>query len=207
MWLNSPGPNAVDIDGNSYNSKRIGSQIWLVQNLKTTHYNDGTAIVHAEDPGEWQTLSEPAYCWYDNDDGHKNTYGALYNWYTVSVDNLCPSGWRVPSQEDFQRLDDFLASTGNATGDMLKEQGDGHWISPNEGATNASGLTSLPAGYRGADDGLFYGLRYTVFFWSTTPDINQDAIARTLLYDNSDFAESVYPRVLGASVRCMKDGE
>lgn len=90
----------VDIDGNSYKTITIDNQIWMAENLKTTRLNDGDTIPMVSDVKTWISLTQPAYCWYDNNENpNKRLYGALYNWYTVETGKLCPKGWHVPSDK------------------------------------------------------------------------------------------------------------
>jgi len=105
-----------DFDGNYYNTIKIGNQIWMAENLKTTHYNDGTEIPIVTDKTEWLNLSTAAYCWYDNNDTiYKNTYGALYNWYAVNTEKLCPVGWHVTSNAEWITLA-YLFGGGDVAG-------------------------------------------------------------------------------------------
>ena len=91
---------ATDFDGNVYTPISIGNQVWLRENMKTTHYRDGSAIPMVSDNNQWGSLSTPAYCWYDNDEAsHKSPYGALYNWYVVENGKLCPEGWHVTTDQ------------------------------------------------------------------------------------------------------------
>jgi hypothetical protein len=90
----------VDIDNNTYKTVKVGKQLWMAENLKTTKYNDGTAIPLINNGSEWEKLAQPAFCWYDNDEkNNKNQYGGLYNWYAVETGKLCPVGWHVPSNK------------------------------------------------------------------------------------------------------------
>ena len=102
-------PNVVDIDGNVYHTVTIGTQVWMVENLKTTRYNDGTAIPLVTDGTAWAALTTPGYCWYNNDSAtYKNTYGALYNWYAVNTGKLAPTGWHVPTDSEWTVLTTYL---------------------------------------------------------------------------------------------------
>ena len=101
-----------DGDGNTYSTVTIGTQIWLGENLKTTKYNDKTEIPLVTDDTEWEGLTTPGYCWYNNNSSYKNTYGALYNWYAVNTGKLCPSGWHVPSNTEWTALEDYLIANG-----------------------------------------------------------------------------------------------
>jgi hypothetical protein len=105
----SPSNLVKDIDGNVYDTVTVGTQTWMVENLKTTRYNDGTAIPLVTKSVAWETLSTPGYCWYNNDEStYKAPYGALYNWYTVNTGKLCPTGWHVPGDSEWIVLIDFL---------------------------------------------------------------------------------------------------
>lgn len=138
----------TDIEGNIYKTVKIGTQVWMAENLKTTKYNDGTNILLVTDQTEWKNLTTPAYCWYNNDlTMNKNIYGAIYNWYTATISNLCPVGWHVPTYEEWWILINLFGGEYNA-GSKLKESGYEHWASPNTGATNESGFTALPGGWR-----------------------------------------------------------
>ena len=101
-----------DIDGDVYTSITIGTQIWLVQNLKTTKYNDGEVIPNIIDNTAWTELTTPGYCWYNNDAAtYKPTNGALYNWYAVNTSKLCPLGWHVPSDDEWKTLEISMGMT------------------------------------------------------------------------------------------------
>ncbi|MBN1951405.1 MAG: fibrobacter succinogenes major paralogous domain-containing protein [Bacteroidales bacterium] len=210
LWFNTAGPNVSDIDGNNYNSRRIGTQTWLVQNLKTTRYNNGADIPLETNVSDWTYKTTPAYCWYSNDVENKTPYGALYNWYTVREGNLCPTGWHVPGKEEFKILADYLISTElttpTAIGGMLKST-DPVWASGNTGASNATGFSGMPAGGRGANtaDPGDFGISYSLYLWSSTSEIDGSATARSLSALDAGFGEGVYPVELGASVRCIQD--
>jgi uncharacterized protein (TIGR02145 family) len=139
----------TDKDDNTYTAVTIGTQVWIIENLKTTKYNDGTTIPNITDNEVWANLTTPGYCWYDNDAStFKAIYGALYNWYAVNTGKLCPLGWHIPTRDDYTTLMLFLDTDGtwdnNDAGGKLKETGTIHWLSPNIGATNESGFTALP---------------------------------------------------------------
>jgi uncharacterized protein (TIGR02145 family) len=105
----------TDIDGNIYQTIQIGNQVWTVENLKTTKYNDGTPILLITVPSEWSSYGEqkkPAYCFYDNDKRNKEKYGALYNWYAVNTGKLAPKGWHVPSDPEWTKLEVYLIANG-----------------------------------------------------------------------------------------------
>ena len=113
------GGTVTDIDGNVYHTVTIGTQTWMVENLKTTKYNDGTAIPLVTDSTAWLNLTTPGYCWYNNDAAtYKNTYGALYNWFTVNTSKLAPSGWHVPTDAEWTTLITYLGGETVAGGQM-----------------------------------------------------------------------------------------
>lgn len=192
-------PNSVtDIDLNIYHTVKIGSQVWMADNLKTTKFNDGTAI-----PKLTYVAGETAgYCWYRNDISHKYAYGALYAYKTV-VDphGLCPTGWHVPTLNDLTALNTYLGV--DTAGGMLKQAGTTRWLSPNTGATNATGFTALPGGYCHANGSFFMG--YAGFWWCSTEVEHNYAYFFFLTY-NSSLLNVYYGDKSGIlSVRCIKD--
>ena len=192
-----------DKDGNVYDVIRIGTQLWIGQNLKTTKFSDGTAIAQVTDNTEWSNLTTPGYCWYDNDAASfKALYGALYNWYAVNTGKLCPTGWHVPSDNDWYNLSNYLNGEVDAGG-KLKEAGTSHWTSPNTGATNETEFTALPGGYR-TDTGVFDNMGIVGFWWTSTP-LNTESWCRSLRYDNSKLFRNFFNPVYGMSVRCLKN--
>jgi uncharacterized protein (TIGR02145 family) len=193
-----------DFDGNNYTSVVIGTQTWMVENLKTTHFKDGSEIPLKTNNTDWGNLSSPGYCWYNNDESsNKSTSGAMYNWYTVNTGNLCPSGWHVPIKEEWDLLSTYLGGD-NSAGGKLKEIGTTHWRSPNLGATNESGFTGLPGGQRD-DKGTFLFLGMNGFWWTNTLSYSGWAYSRELDYDYSNFFSFNDKIKFGFSVRCIKD--
>jgi uncharacterized protein (TIGR02145 family)/uncharacterized repeat protein (TIGR02059 family) len=193
----------TDIEGNIYNVIRIGTQIWMSENLKTTLYKDRIAITNVTDGSQWLDLTTEAYCWYSNDaTSYKDTYGALYNWYAVNTSNLCPSGWHVPNQADWTILANYLGGV-SVAGGKLKEVGLLHWISPIPGATNESGFTGLPGGYRFIGGG-FIGIGQGGYWWSST-DRTTGAYGLNLSSSYNSLNSYDYQKFMGFSVRCVKD--
>lgn len=198
--------NVTDIDGNVYNTVTIGDQCWLTENLKTTKYNDGTPIPKVSDFDTWSNLVTPAYCWYNNDSSSfKDSYGALYNWYTVATGKLCPAGWHVPTDDEWTELTDYLCGLSAASG-KLKESGTLHWNNPNSESTNSSGFTALPGGYRSWTDGAFFSIRNNGSWWSSTTDNSLNAWMRAVTnYETPDVRVISAHKGYGESVRCLKD--
>jgi uncharacterized protein (TIGR02145 family) len=133
----------TDIDGNVYNTVTIGTQCWMAENLKTTRYNDGTAILTGLSNADWQITTSGAYAIYNNDPANNTTYGKLYNIYAVKTNKLAPAGWHVPTYTEWTTLTTYLGGEAVAGGKMKATT---LWSSPNTGATNSSGFTGLPAG-------------------------------------------------------------
>jgi uncharacterized protein (TIGR02145 family) len=138
------GTTVTDIDGNVYHTVKIGTQVWMVENLKVTKFNDGTAILLAPDSSSWSNLTTSGYCWYNNDaPAYKHTYGALYNWNTVKTGKLCPVGWHVPGNDDWATLIGYLGGE-SAAGYNLNEAGTSHWQSPMWGQPMKAVLQPFP---------------------------------------------------------------
>ncbi|MBA7527477.1 hypothetical protein ES705_19653 [subsurface metagenome] len=176
----------------------------MAENLKTTKYNDGTAIPLVTNSTEWDNLTTPGYCWYNNDEAsYKNTYGALYNWYTVNTGKLCPTGWHVPTDSEWTILTDYLGGY-SVAGGKLKETGTTHWNSPNTGATNESGFTALPGGYR-TNSGAFNNVGSNGNWWSSTESSSTYAWHRSMNYSSSNVYRDYSGKSYGFSVRCVRD--
>lgn len=184
-----------DVDGNVYNSVTIGTQIWMKENLKTTKYNDGNPVPLVTDNMTWMGMTTPAYCYNSN-------YEALYNWYTVNTGKLCPAGWHVPSDEEWTVLCTYLGGEAYAGG-KLKETGTSHWTSPNTGATNETGFTAIPGGYR------YYGGSFDFIndygYWWTSSGTVTYAFVVEMQYFNPSVLRVAYDNRYGLSVRCLKD--
>lgn len=211
-----------DADGNVYHTVTIGTQVWMVENLKTTHYNDGKEIPNANDSSAWADTCTPAYCWYDNDVHNKDAYGALYNWYTVNTGRLCPSGWHVPSDSEWIALGNYLMANGyNYDGTTLMNgyakalASDTGWypvpyIECAVGSEdypdkrNSTGFAALPGGIRDIQ-GKFQRVTYYGEWWSSTVRDTSCSFYRTLAFDHCGLVRSWTLRKNGFSVRCLKD--
>jgi uncharacterized protein (TIGR02145 family) len=193
----------------------IGTQIWRTTNLEVTTYRDGTPIPQVTDQTQWANLTTGAWCYYYNNSTNGSTYGKLYNWYAVagihdsaSLNNpalrkqLAPQGWHVPSDAEWTTLNTFLGGESLAGGKM-KSTGTSHWQSPNGLATNESGFTGLPAGYRGSND--FYNIYLFGFWWSSSMATSTTASLRTLNYNDGSGSRATSARIAGYSVRCLMD--
>lgn len=210
LWINTSGPNVSDVDGNSYTSVKIGSQVWMVQNLRTTKYRNGE-LIGTTTPDSLDTRNEinPKYQWvYKGYEDKVAKYGRLYTWNAVSDSrNIAPTGWHVATQEDWNKLIDYLGGA-EIAGGKLKDTSLINWNSPNKGATNESGFTAVSTGYR-AETGYFFNLfGYRTYWWTSTKCSGcsvSGGIDFSLNYDfNSIGWESDYSNI-GSSVRCVMD--
>jgi uncharacterized protein (TIGR02145 family)/M6 family metalloprotease-like protein len=199
-----PADGIIDIDGNSYDIVQIGTQVWMKENLKTSKFNDGNTIPLVTDNISWSTLTTPAYCYYSNNaTTYKNTYGALYNWHTVSTGKLCPQGWHVPNDSEWQVLINYLGGQ-SVAGGKLKESGTIHWTSPNTGATNETGFYALPGGDR-QNDGTFYNIGNYGNLWSSNEVNTDNAFFWVVNYLSTYISRQNFNKSFGQSVRCIKD--
>jgi uncharacterized protein (TIGR02145 family) len=190
------------MDGNKYSAVKIGNQVWMAENLKTTKYNDGTDIPFVA--SGWDALTTPGYCWFDNDEpANGKTYGAIYNWHTVNTGKLCPSGWHVPTNAEWTSLSTYLGGE-SVAGGKLKKDGTLLWNPPNTGATNETGFTADPGGFRNTA-GAFLNLGNYGYWWSSTEYSGTEAYYRSMAYDNGNVNRADHQKTVGFSVRCLKD--
>jgi uncharacterized protein (TIGR02145 family) len=199
----------TDIDGNVYNTVTIGTQVWMAENLKTTKYNDGTAIPNITDNSAWSLLTTGAYSDYSNIPANSTTYGRLYNWYvgaSSNPKNVCPTGWHVPTDAQWYTLITYLGGEAVA-GSKLKETGTTHWTPTNTGATNETGFTALPGGCRNSWSGTFVEIGSIGFWWSSTETTTNgtDAYSRAMANIYSTVGRSNNGKKSGFSYRCLKD--
>lgn len=193
----------VDIDGNVYKVVRIGTQLWMAENLKTTTYQDGTAIPNITSDNSWTSTNSGAYCWYGNSVSYKDKYGALYNWYAVNTNKLCPAGWRVPNDGDWTFLITYLGGSSVAGMKMKSTTG---WIDSkgNSGnGTNTSGFTGLPGGQRTPFFGPFDEIGTTGWWWSSS-ELYGFGFNLQLNINGDNSYLSTYEKHCGYSVRCIR---
>jgi uncharacterized protein (TIGR02145 family) len=209
----------TDADGNNYTVVTIGTQTWMAENLKTTRYSDRTAIPIVTDSIAWVDLDTPGYCWYNNDAAtYKNTYGALYNFYTVNTGNLAPTDWHVPTDAEWTTLENYLiangynydiSTSGNyyakslaATINWATDSGTGV-IGNDLSKNNSTGFSAIPGGYRSVNGFFYAGCRG--YWWSSTDLDTYDAWFRCLNYFHSDLYRDLDYAGDGISVRCVRD--
>ena len=193
-FVSIPPGWVYDIDSIRYNTVTIGTQVWMVKNLRTIRLNDGTPIPYVPDDTEWSSMSAQAYSYLS-----LNIYGALYNGYTIETEKLCPTGWHVASEDDMILLTDYLGGL-SVAGGKLKATGTHYWTSPNTGATNISGFTALPGGYRSMQGYFSFSGNQGRWWESAHGDIF------VLDYSSSSIGLNMGCSInCGMTVRCIKD--
>lgn len=185
---------------------------------EVTHFNNGDEIPTGYSASEWVAIWDDAYAVYDDDPSNAEIYGNLYNYYTVDDSRgICPEYYHIPTDDEWYALLEYLggAPSGSAenwliAGGKMKdvgtiENGDGLWHTPNEGATNESSFTAIPAGFR-LYDGQYYERGYYSIYWSSTAEYYSDAFFMWyLLHDDSKLFRGLFDSQTGLSVRCLKD--
>lgn len=203
-----------------YTLVEIGGQCWFAENLATTQFNDGSSIPNITTGASWGALTTPAYCWYNNNASLVQSYlggkmGALYNAYAVETNNICPSGWHVPSDCEWMYLENNLGlsigdqelvawrGTSVNLGGKMKSS---NWTSPNLGANNSSGFSGIPSGNRmGTASASFSGINNYAYWWTSTALDMNNYWCRTAAYSLSSFERATIAKRAGYSIRCIKD--
>ena len=220
------GGKVTDVDGNVYNTVKIGNQIWMAENLKVEHYADGTAIPFVTDTNgdgstddEWAALgdnnTDKAMCYYyNNAGGEKDTYVDLYTYATAvngtpyggtnNVQGVCPDGWHLPSDAEWTELENYISNDGHGGTEGAALKTTSGWYQEGNG-TDIYGFSALPGGCRHAYNGTFYNVGSSGFWWSATEYDSSYAYYRSLYYLNSDVDRYLYHKSFGLSVRCTRD--
>ena len=199
-----PSNTVTDVEGNVYNTVQIGTQTWMAENLRVSKYRNGTDISNVLGNTYWANNTAGAWSYYNNDVANNLIYGKLYNWYAVAnTNNLCPTGWHVPTDAEWTTLTTFLGGEAVAGGKM-KSTGTQYWQTPNTDATNSSGFAGLPGGYR-SFNGSFFNVGLTGYWWSSTESNTNFAWFRDLSYNYGDLTRTNYVKTFGFSVRCLRD--
>ncbi len=204
----------TDIDGNVYKTVQIGNQLWMAENLRTTKFSNGKPIPKTNDKANWKGLMSGGVCFYDDQSANGKTYGALYNWHAVRAQKLCPTGWHVPSDGEWDTL--AIALGGTKIGATHREEIElldiggklkadtTLWQNPNTGATNETGFSALPGGYR--TSGGAYDLKGSFgYWWSSSISNSYGSFCRFMNYNTSSFYKINLSKTYGFSVRCIKD--
>lgn len=208
-----------DIDGNTYTTVTIGTQVWMVENLKTTKYRNGEPIPNITKDSEWSNLKTGAYCNYNNDPAIGNKYGKLYNWYAVNDHrNISPTGWHIPTDEDWSTLSIYISANLGTSGSLAKALATkADWASSINTVAigndltknNTSGFSALPGGDRISNYGTFHDVGTIGYWWSSTEENTYNAWIRKLNYNFATMGKSYnfsgYEKEYGFSVRCVKD--
>lgn len=213
----APGQPITDVEGNTYRTVWINGMLWMAENLKTTKYNDGEEIPNVTEDDDWKDLTTPAYCWFDNDaEANADEYGALYNWYAVNTEKLCPTGWRVPTDAEWSAMEIYVDPTifndpfsnaprGTDGGKKLKATYSWQEHASNMG-TDDYGFSVVGAGYRFERIGNFQSQGRVAFFWSATvrPQMTE-TWGRYFAHSSAVISRTSYKWPSGFSVRCIKD--
>lgn len=218
LYISVNGCNGQDsllYNDTYYDLVDINGQCWFAENLATANYNDGSPIPNVTGFSAWGALTTPAYCWYNNNISYKPVYGGLYNYFAVETGNLCPTGWHVASDCDWMYLENSLGlspvdqSTSGWRGAALPLGGklkNNAWTSPNLGASNSSGFSALPGGFRmGTSSGTFSGIVNYGFWWTSSNNNTTTAWHRGMGYNELGLDRDILIKKYGASVRCIKD--
>ncbi|MDR3653097.1 MAG: fibrobacter succinogenes major paralogous domain-containing protein [Paludibacter sp.] len=215
--VNEPvfGGTVTDYDGNVYHTVKIGTQTWMIENLKTTHYNDSTAIPLVTDSSKWINLKTPGYCWYNNDSvKYKDSFGALYNWYAVNTGKLAPKGWHIPTDNDWLTLENNVIQYYNLSGSLAKILASStYWIKSNVSGSignnlstnNSSGFTAMPGGCRVNEPISFNKIDSVGVWWSSTVESDTTALSLSLTNNLSTLDRINYLKLNGFSVHCVKN--
>jgi len=223
-----------DIEGNEYKTVTINSQEWMAENLRTTKYNDGTDIPYVTENSAWANLDTGAFCWYDNDESYRDSYGALYNWHAVNLGKLCPSGWRVPTDSDWKILkgtvdtqfgvddpvwDEISSRSGSDAGQKLKSCRQANsplgedckttahprWAGGTHHGTDDYGFSAFAGGFR--HGGGFANLGSNGYWWTATKhEVSANsAWSHNLWFGTDGAGRNSNEKAYGFSVRCIRD--
>ncbi len=201
-----------DIDGNTYKTIQIGAQTWMAENLRVTKYRNGSSISIVLDSTQWRSRTTGAWSYYNNDTAKNIPYGKLYNWYAVvDTGRICPSGWHVPTDAEWNTLVGKLDSAYSPTnalqstsaGSRMKSTGTLYWTGSNQGATNSAGFSAVESRNR-SSNGPFGG-DGNAYWWSATETSTSNAIFRNVMTDNGSVNRGDDNKKMGFAVRCIKD--
>jgi uncharacterized protein (TIGR02145 family) len=214
----------IDPDNQTYPVVKIGTQWWMAGNLRTTKYQDGTIIPNVADNSSWAIQTTGAYCWYNNNEAiHRNSYGALYNWYAAADSRkLCPAGWHVASDEEWKTMENYLIANGYNYDGKTTENNIGKSLATTTkwdtctiykgavgntdfpGYRNKTGFSALPGGGRAAN-GAFDIMGSWALWWTSTGFTTSEAWARFLGNTETSLDRFTDPKKVGYSVRCIGD--
>ncbi len=194
----------LDIEENTYNTIVIGTQTWMVQNLKTSKYQNGDNITYVPSNTYWANSNYGAWCNYENTNSNSTKYGRLYNWFAIQDPRkIAPEGWRISTESDWQTLIDYLGGEA-ICGGKLKDQSISYWLQPNVGATNESGFTARAGGNR-TSTGIYQNVATSAMFWALNSFDTDSSFAYTLNNSSTEIIKTVFSNKAGLSVRCIKE--
>lgn len=214
----------TDLDGNPYNTVKIGQQFWMKENLRVSVFRNGDDIEDGTNQGNYAEMHQPKFFFhYDDEPANADNYGNLYTWYAATDDRgICPAGWRVPDIADWERLSRHLDAETAIFQDLTEghkefspiaggilrtqgtvEEGTGLWAHPNEGATNFAEFNAVPGGYRDPS-GAFDGIGHNASFWCFTQESTQKGIMIYTHFFNPGLHANAFTKASGYSIRCMK---
>jgi uncharacterized protein (TIGR02145 family) len=196
----SPAGVVKDVEGNSYETVKVGEQVWFKDNLNTSRFNDGSSIPAVHNAADWFALVSPGWTNYQGSSAYNSIDGKFYNWYAVNSGKLCPKGWHVPTEAEWKALIDHLGGESVAGGKMKQTY---LWEAPNRGADNSSGIEARPAGFKEVN-GYSDGKGKVSYWWSSTQKFNT-ASSVLLNYLSASAHRSDESVKRGHCVRCIKD--
>ena len=213
--------SVTDIDGNVYQTVKIGNQVWTVENLRTTKYNDGTPIPLVTDKTAWKNLHTPGYCYYNNTSNADSIrkYGALYNWYAVDTKKLAPKGWHVPTYAEWTILENYLIANGynwdgtTAGNKIAKSLAEKDYWEPSQyqghpgndmSTNNTSGFSGCPGGSR-FSDGIFSLLGYNAIWWNATEYDASNAYISYISFGHEYCRKDPVKKSQGEAVRLLSN--
>lgn len=200
----SDGQEVVkDYDGNVYKTQKIGSRVWMAENLRSTHYRNGEPIPDIKDSKQWDILTSGAFCELNNNQDYTKAFGLLYNWYTIEdVRNVCPGGWHVPSDSEWNTMGSFLTGENEYDEAAVKTSGK---VAPYLMKLNESMFKALPEGFRGYD-GEFTGIGYGGGgWWTATESTAENALYHGVNYNTAGSQYMEGPKRFGYHIRCIND--
>ncbi len=194
-----------DRQNNSYLTQKIGNQEWMCENLRTTVFNDGSAISFISENKAWMETTNPAYSFYENNIENRHTYGLFYNFYTIESKKICPIGWHVPTESEWQELICFVGDAQTA-GLYLKSE---FLWSENGVGLNSLKFSALPGGGR-KYTGVYDDILKLGSWWSATEEVSLEqkkeyAISFQMIYWNSNVISWINKKQEGYPIRCIKD--
>jgi uncharacterized protein (TIGR02145 family) len=201
--------SVMDVDGRMYPAVQIGAQCWMAENLEVEHYNNGSPIPGGLSNGDWESTPDGAFAVYDDNPSNKSTYGLLYNWHALADPRgLCPSGWSIPTDAAWDdliaHLDGALLAGGAMKTTGTLDAGTGLWRAPNAEASNSSGFSGIPGGYR-ASNGNYNVQDALGAWWSADEATANLAFFRLLFFANGEAERNAFNKQNGFSIRCLKD--